>query len=886
MFMLSDLRYRLRAFFRRDSVEGELDTELQFHLEKHVEKLAASGMPRAEALRQARLALGGLDPVKEQCRDALGTRWLEEFWQDVRYAGRTLRSSPAFAATTVLTLALGIGANTTAFSAANALLFRTLPVNRPAEVVFVSNRTRPLIPNFSVLDYRDIRDRNTVLSALAAYRPLPMGLTYAGRNARLWGYLVSGNYFPMLGVKAALGRTLAPEDDQAPGAHPVAVLSYACWKTRFAGDPSVVGRTVAINGSSYSVVGVAPPEFFGTEFFLSPDVWVPLAMLGQIEPARGWVIGSRADVVLLVIGRLKPGVSSRRAEASLNGLAAQLGRDHPDEDAGMRISLSPPGMFGVAFRGPVFGVLMILLSITGLVLLVACTNLAGLLLARAAGRRREIALRLALGAGRGRLVRQLLAESGLLAAAGGAAGLLLARWLVRSLAAWRPPTDIHLRADFTMDAHVLWFTVAVSVLTSLACGLAPALGAARQDLASAIKGEPPRKRMRRLGGRDLLIVVQIALSLVLLAGAGLMAGGLRRALSANLGLDPSRAVVASFDLELQGYNAERGREFQRRLVEKISAHPGIEAVGVTVRVPLDTKYVVGDVHLESRQSERASEVPKTLFYSVTPGYFRAAGTRLLAGRAFTERDRSGAPWVAVVNQAFADTILRGAPTIGQRFRMSPKAGWIEIVGIVETGKHLALGEAPKPVVYLSMLQNYMGADTVVVRSALPPGQALGVIRDAVAELDPVLPLYNAESLSDHLALPLLPGRTAAAALWGFGGLALLLGATGIYGVVAYSVSRRAREIGIRMAVGAGAPQIVRVVVSRVAVVVAIGASLGSLAAALAGPPMLRILLGEGRADPAGFAIAAAALAAAALIACWSPTRRALRIDPAAALRAE
>jgi predicted permease len=550
----------------------------------------------------------------------------------------------------------------------------------------------------------------------------------------------------------------------------------------------------------------------------------------------------------------------------------------------MRIVLSPPGMIGNTFRGPVLGVLTILLFITGLVLLVACTNLASLLLARAADRRLEIAVRLALGAGRGRLVRQLLAESGLLAAVGGAAGLLLARWLIHSLAGWHPPADVQLRTDFAVDVRVLCFTAAISLLTCLGCGLAPALGASRQNLSSAIKGEPPTNRLRRWSGRDLLIAIQITLSLVLLAGAGLMAGGLRRALSANLGLDPRRTVVASFDLEPQGYNDARGREFQRRLVEKIAAQPGIEAIGLTVRVPMDTKYVVGDVHLESRQAERASEAPKTLFYSVTPGYFRAAGTRLLSGRGFTERDRSGAPWVAVVNQAFADTILRGESAIGQQFRMSPKSGWIEIVGIVETGKHLALGESPKPVVYLSMLQSYMGADTVVVRSALSDGQALAVIRQAVAELDPTLPLYGAESLSDHLALPLLPGRVGAAVLWSFGGLALLLCATGIYGVVAYSVSRRTREIGIRMAVGAGAPQIIRLVASRVAALLLAGVACGSVAAALLGPPMLRLLLGEGVADLSSFALAAAALAAAALIACWSPVRRAIAIDAASALR--
>jgi len=884
--MLSDWRFRLRGLFRRRDVEYELDQELRFHMDRFVDKLVRTGIPRDEAIRQARLACGGIEQLKEECRDARGTRWIEEFWLDLRYALRTLRATPVFAATAVLTLALGIGANTTAFSAANALFFRTLPISQPRQVVSLNNRTHPPLPNFSYPDYRDIRNRNHVLSSVAAYHPVAMAISHGGRSHRVWGYLVTGNYFPMLGIKPALGRLLDPSDDQVRGGNPVAVISYACWRTQFAGDPGIAGRSITIDSAAYTIVGVAPPEFFGTEYFFTPDVWVPLSMVGQIEPGGGPWLDTRWATFLIVIGRLNPGVTWARAEASLNAVAAELGREHPSESGGMRISLSEPGLVGATFRGPALGLLTILLCITGLVLLVACINLASLLLARAADRRREIAVRLALGAGRGRLVRQLLAESMLVSIAGGLSGVSLTLWLVRLLAAWRPPTDMHLRASFSIDGRVLAFALTLSLLTSLGCGLAPAIGAARQNLIDAIKGGLAGSRLRRFAARDLLIAAQIALSVVLLGSAGLMASGLRRAVSADLGLDPRRAAVASFDLELQGYGETRGREFNRRLLDRVAAQPGVEAAGLANKIPLDVKYVIANIYLEDRPAARAADIPKTLFYSVTPGYFRAVGTRLIAGRGFTERDRAGAPWVAVVNQAFADTILRGTPPIGRRFRLTPESGWIQIAGIVETGKHVALGEDPKAVVYLSMLQRYTAGDTIVVRSNLPSSQAIGMIRDAVRELDPGLPLYGAESLTDHLALPLLPGRVAASVLWVFGGLALMLCATGLYGSLAYSVSRRRREIGVRMAVGAGAPDIIRLVVSRVGVLFGIGGAAGAVAAGLCGRLVLRILFGEGREDPLSLVVAIAVLCAAAMAACWAPVRKALAIQPASALRSE
>ncbi len=428
--LLNDLLYRCRAIFRRDAVERELDDEIRFHTGQLIDKLMRSGMTRDAAARQARLTLGGPEQEKELCRDARGTRLIEETWQDLRYALRMLRASPVFAATAVLTLALGTGANLVTFSGLNTILFRKLPVARPDELVEVTNDTHPPLPAFSYPDYKDFRDRNAVFSALAGVRFFPMSLSANGHSQRLWGDVVTGNYFDMLGEKAFMGRTLLPGDDRQDGASPVAVIGYGCWQRRFGADPGIIGRQATISGHSYTIVGVTRPQFFGTEFFFSPDVWVPLAMLNQIQPsARGWK-ENRGATFLWVVGRLKPGVASGKAQAALRGIAAQLGRQYPNQSGGMKLSVGPPGMFGGSIRTAAAELVTLLIGITGLVLLVACTNLASLLLARATARRKEIALRLALGAGRGRLVRQLFAESALLSIAGSATGLLLAWWLV------------------------------------------------------------------------------------------------------------------------------------------------------------------------------------------------------------------------------------------------------------------------------------------------------------------------------------------------------------------------------------------------------------------------------------------------------------------------
>jgi len=800
--------------------------------------------------------------------------------QDFRLAFRRLRQSPGFAFAAIVTLALGIGANTVTFSAINKLLLRPLPVERPGELVFLnSNRAGD---NQSYPNYKDLRDRNQSLAGLIAMRVAPVNMSQNGNNAHVWGYEVTGNYFDVLGVRALLGRTLTPADDQKIGAHPVVVLSYNSWQSRFAGDPGVIGKSVKINGLGYTILGVMPSGFFGTELVFRPEFWVPVAMEPQIEPGNAW-INERFDWNLWAVGRLKPGVTRIQAESDLNTVAAQMGREIPDLQ-GLRIYLTPPGLIGDTLRGGVIGFTAVLMALAGLVLLIACTNLASLLLARASDRAREIALRLALGAGRWRLVRQLLSESLLLSLAGAAGGLFLAVWLVDALAAWRPPIDIPITMDFAIDFRVLVFTAAAGLLTTLLFGLAPALQAARTDLIPALKNAAFNTRLRRWHLRETLVTSQIALSVVLLVGTLLVVRSLQRALTINLGFNPRNTVAVATDLGLSGYDETRGREFQHRLIDKVSALPGITSAAFANSLPLSLDQSNTSVFAEGKPVPRPGETPEACYYMVGPGYFHAMQTRLVAGRAFDQHDQKDSRPVAIVNQAFAARLFPNENALGKRFRTG--GDWTEIVGIVENGKYESLSDGLKLALFWPASQHFNATTTVVARSSLPADQVVRMIQHAVHDLDPTLPFYQAGSLDDHLRLPLLPARLAASMLGAFGVLAIVLAATGVYGVMAYAVSRRKREIGIRIAIGASRRQVMRLVLIRTSVLLAVGTVLGTLGALAIGGQFSPILYGVSPRDPLTFALAALLMAAIAFAAAWLPARRATMIEPSSALREE
>ncbi len=807
--------------------------------------------------------------------------------QNLTLAFRRLRSSPGFTAAAVVTLALGIGANTTMFSLVNALVFRPFGVRNQSELIFFNhhNAKGDESPMMSYPDYKDYRDRNTALSGLAMFDFEPFNMSRGGsRNNRLWGFAVSGNYFDMLGVQPFLGRLLHPADDVKGGGHPVVVLAWNCWQTNFAGEPNVVGRQVRIDGLDHTIVGVAPRAFTGTEVIITPQVYVPLAM--SVPKGPSW-LDHRGDLQGWMIGRLKPGVSMKSAEAAINTIAAQLRREYPKEDAGVSIVLSPPGMGGTFLRPGIIGFSAVGMVVGGLVLLVACVNLAGLLLARAADRRKEIAIRLALGASQGQLLRQLLTESLLLSIAGGVAGILLASWLTALINAWRPPIDTLTMTRVAVDTPVLLFAAAVSLLSAFLFGLVPALQSARTNLAGAMKNDAPADRLRRLNARDLLVTVQVALSVVLVIGSVLVVRSLQRALSLNLGFQPEHAAVLSFDLGGEGYDEQRGRDFQRRVLDRVRAMPGIQAAAMSAGLPL---FVTSDqmdaVYLEGKPEPRPDYVPRAFLYTVTPGYLQAMHTRLVAGRDFDRRDKKDATPVALVNETFVRKLLAGEDPIGKRFRNDAAGKWIQIAGVVEDGKYYTLAESPTPAIFEPIEQRWSQAQTLVARSPMSEAETISQMRRAVLEVDPTLTVFNDGSLSHSLGLALFPAKMAAIVLGSFGALALVLAATGVYGIMAYAVSRRTREIGIRMALGAAPAQVARVVLRRTAIMLATGVAIGLLLAFAGGTFFSQILYGVGAHDPLTYFCAIALMTMVAFLASWVPARRAIKVDPLTALRTE
>jgi putative ABC transport system permease protein len=816
---------------------------------------------------------------------------MNTFFRDIRFAFRSLIKRPGFAFIALASLTLGIGANTAIFSLVNTVLLRSLPVDQPEKIVSVSLRGKnDSIAAFSYPNYKDFRDRNQVLSGLLAYRTVPLSLSQAGNNERVWGYEVSGNYFDVLGVRPIKGRTFLAEEDQTKSTHPVVVISYDFWQRRFGGDPNVVGTHILLNNHQFKVIGIAPPEFKGTEVIYTPEIWLPASMVEWAEPGATW-FDDRDSGNFFLVGRLKPGVGAAEAEASLNLFAQQLATEYPDTNEGQTIRVVPTGFIIPDLRGAVVNFTWILMIAVVLVLLVTCANLAGLLLARATDRRKEIAIRLAVGAKRSRLIRQLLTETVVISTIGGGMGLLFALWMINLLLAFKPPVDFPLAVDIAVDWRVLLFALLLSVITGAIFGLAPALQATRPGLVTALKESATQGGIRRSPLRSILVVLQIALSLVVLIGGGLVLRTLQQLQLMNPGFNPRNALMMSFDVGLQGYDDARGQQFYRQLVERVEALPGVKSAAITSYVPLSLNYSSNTIFIEGQPAERGANVPQAMVGTVGPRYFETMATPLLEGREFTARDTDESEKVVVVNETFVRRLMPFLNTtqeaIGRRISFNGAQGpFRQIVGVAGDGKYFNIAEDPRSFVWLPIFQRYSNSATLMVRTHGDPESMIAAIRNEASALDGTLPLFEVKTLTEHMRLALFPPRVAATVLGVFGVLALTLAAMGIYGITSYSVAQRTHEIGIRMALGAQLSDVLKLVLSHGVKLILVGVGLGLLGAYVATRAITSLLYGVSATDPLTFVLVSLILIAVALLACYLPARRATKVDPLVALRYE
>jgi predicted permease len=896
-----------RLFHRRQH-EEQLEKELRHHLDLHTSDLIAQGYTPEEARRQAHLALGGPEQVKEMCRDVRGTRWLEDLLQDLRIGVRMLRKNPSFTLVVAATLALGIGANTAIFGLVDVLLLRPLPVvNAPSQLVLLA-RGDGRGPALSYPDFKDLRERNEVLSDLALFTQAPISFGNNVRSEVVLGALVSGNYFDVLGIKPSLGRAFLPEEDRTPGTHPVVVLNHSFWQSRFNSDRSLVGQTIILNNRRFTVVGIAPPGFEGETPPMKVSLWIPVMMTSTLrwEPRdiQHDPLSNRQNENFGAIGRLKQGVSITQAQAALETINRQLEqanppperRMNPNDDRSLRL-LSPQGIM----LGPIREMAVTSSRLAGAtvlaVLLIACANVANLLMARAATRRKEVAVRLALGATRGRLIRQLLTESVLLALAGATGGLLLAYWINQLLMAFKPPfpPPFTFSLDLSFDTRTFAFTFLLAIATGVIFGLVPALQASRPDVLPALKDQSNAEgpRVRWLNLRSALVITQVALSLALLISTGLFLRTMRYAQQIDLGFKPDQVLQASFNLRLQGYNEAQGREFYERIVERLERLPGVHTASVTNLLPLGFIWLSTPVVPEDRE---VSPDERIFAGDVSAGsqYFETIGTPLLRGRDFNAQDTINSPRVAIVSENLArrlwPEIKDAGEALGKRLRTG-RSNPIscEVIGIAKDSRNNIfnrIDKDPEPTIYRPFAQNYSALASLIVRTDGDPRGLISTVRREVATLDENLPPQNLQPLSETVSLASWSARTGATVLGFFGLLGLVLAAIGIYGVMSYSVSRRTREIGLRMALGAETHDVIKLIVRQGLGLTLIGATIGVTLAVAVTRLLASLVYGVTATDPTTFAGVVLFVLGVAVAACYLPARRATKVDPMLALRCE
>jgi macrolide transport system ATP-binding/permease protein len=818
---------------------------------------------------------------------------METLLKDIRFGLRMFVKNPGFTAVAIVSLALGIGANTAIFSIINSFLLAPLPVAEPNRLVsiFTTDQRNPGPLPVSHYNFLDYRDKTDLWDGMVAYNFAAVNLNRStGEGRQLFALVATGNYFDVLGVKPLYGRTFLPDEDRTLGTHPVAVLGYGCWQRDFGGDPAIVGQTISLNRRDFTVVGIAPKDFTGTDIGGAPDLWIPMMMHREVQPDLAMFYDARRGLAFSLVGRLKPGVSLGQAQAAMSAFASELEKEYPKDNEGRNVQLVPllTARLDPGGDGQTVATSAILMSIVGIVLLIACANVANLLLARATRRRREIAIRVAIGASRGRLIRQLLTESLVLSLIGGAVGLLAAFWTKDIISSLVPFGGGPNASQIDLDSRVVLFTLAITLVSGLLFGLAPALQASRADLVPTLKGDitvPVGQRGFRFNLRKALVVLQVALSLFALISAGLFVRSLQKAKAVSPGFITDNVVLMGFNLGREGYSQAQALQFQRLLLERITQVPGVQTAAIARDRPVSFG-LLRSVFLEGQEPAPGGRGVLVQTNDVGSRFFETLGIPLVRGRDFAETDDEKAPQVVIINEIMAKRFWPEQEALGKRFKFFGDADYRQVVGIARDVKVTSLTERPRPLVYLPMQQDYAPQVTLHVRAAGDATKLVAALRSEIQALDPNLSVLNVETMSERVNQSLQGERTQATLLGAAGVIALLLASLGLYGVMSYMVAQRTREIGIRMALGASRGNVLGLVLKQGMTLVSVGVVIGLGAAFGLTRLVASSLFGVTALDPLTFAGTSLVLVLVSLVASYLPARRATKVDPIIALRYE
>jgi predicted permease len=883
MKLLAYLRSLSGKFFHRSEFAEDMNEELRSHIQLRADDLERSGLERTEAERRARIEFGGQERVKEECNEAMGGNFIETLVQDVRFSVRVLRKSPGFTAIAVMTLALAIGANAVVFAALNALILRPLDLPH-SESLYSIHRVNDNSAAQSYPDYLDLRDRTRSFEDLAGFNILTAGIDAGGSPSRAWLFVVTGNYFDVLGIQPHIGRFFHGSDEHGPNSAPYIVLSRAYWHSRFQDDPGVVGRVVQVNKHPFTILGVAPDGFHGSIMFFSPDFFLPMVNQEQIEGTS--VLNARGTRwIFMTLGHLKPGVTPNQAAADFNSVYADLEKTYPKEHRPATYALARPGLYGNYLGRPVRAFLSALMVLAGLILLAACANLGSLFAARAADHSQEVALRLALGASRRRIMRQLFTEAVLVSLAGGAIGLWGSIVLMGWLRNWQPFPQFPINIPVSPDANVYGVALLLAVASGFVFGAIPVKQVLRTDPYEVVKSGSRATHGRRVTGRDLLVVVQIAICAVLVTSSLVAVRGLLRSMRSNLGFEPRNAMLVNTDLNMAGYRADAVPAMQKRMIDAMGTIPGVQAVGLVDQPPLansDSRPTL--VFTEATTDFRpANSLATAMAMSVSPGYLSSATTPLLLGRNITWHDEKQAPRVAVINQEFARRIFGSVgEAVGSYYKLRDGTR-VQVVGIVPDGKYGNLNEDQQPAMFVPILQSPSSDSWLVVRSNGDPQHLSAAIKSKLLDIDAGLP-STVQTWNDSMDLVLFPAHVATAALGVLGLMGAMLSVTGIFGMAAYSVSKRLRELGIRMALGAQRREVLQAALGRAFKLLAFGSIAGLLAGILAARVLAFIVYQATPRDPLVLGGVVLAMLLLGLVATWIPAQRALSVDPLILLR--